>query len=700
MAVNFRHDSVTVPAYDFGMSATLVGLPRPSDPPESPSGALLNRELQWLRFDERVLEEAENPQHPLLERVKFLTIFANNLDEFFMVRVSGLKSQLESAAPALSDDGLTPAQQLTAIREMLIPLLDRAERLWTGTLAPALALEGIRIRPLAELDAVTLARLDERFEREIFPVLTPLAIDPGHPFPYISTLSLNLLLSLRDPAQPEAQPRRGRIKIPTLIPRLLPLDEGGCEFADLVELIVRHLPRLFPGLRVERQLLFRVTRDADLEIDEDEAEDLLKSVERELKQRRFGAAVRMDLERGGDPEMGDFLRRHLELEPADVYDRHGFLPLTDLSGLIRAPRPGLKDPPFLPRVPAAIAQAPDLFAAIREGDLLLHHPYDSFNPVSEFIEAAAIDPGVLAIKMTLYRIGARSPILPALMRAVEQGKQVAVLIELRARFDEEVNIEWAKKLERAGVHVVYGLHGVKTHAKVALVVRREGETLRRYVHLGTGNYNPLTARVYTDFGFFTCREPFAADATELFNALTGAGRIPALRKLVTAPDGMRGWALAAIGEELRAHLGGRAAGIVLKMNSLVDPEVIAALQSAGRAGLPIRLIVRGVCCLRPTPEDGIEVRSVVGRLLEHSRVFDFVNGGVWLSSADWMPRNFDSRVECAWPVEEPALAARIRAALAAYLADDRRARLLRPDGSYQRPGAGEKSAQEQLLAGE
>ncbi len=686
--------------------SNVVPMPLSPDRLEPAPGELLNRELQWLRFNERVLEEGEDASHPLLERVKFLGIFFSNLDEFFMVRVSGLKNQLESAQATRSDDGLTPAQQLAAIRAQLLPLLERADKLWTGVLAPALEREGIRIRPLAELEPQALTALDERFEREIFPVLTPLAIDPGHPFPYLSNLSLNLLCRLADPDDAEAPVRHGRVKIPPLIPRLLPLPGAPSEFTDLAELIRRHLPRLFPGLAVESSLLFRITRDADLEIDEDEADDLLKTVERELKQRRFGAAVRLELAPGADPATVEFLRENLDLDAADLYATGGFLPGTDLNALLKIDRPDLKDPPHRPVVPPPVALAPDLFAAIRAGDLLLHHPFDAFDPVVEFVEAAARDPEVLAIKMTLYRIGARSPILPALMHAAEAGKQVAVLIELRARFDEEVNIEWAKKLERGGVHVVYGVAGLKTHAKVALVVRREGEAIRRYVHLSTGNYNPVTARIYTDLGFFTCREEFGADASELFNALTGAGRTPPLRKLVTAPEGLRRWALEKIAAERAAAREGRPCGIAAKMNALVDPEVIRALYAADRDGVPVTLLVRGVCCLRPGAAGLSErtvVRSLVGRFLEHTRVFDFVNGGVWLSSGDWMPRNFDSRVETCWPVEESGLVRKIREEwLPLYAADNQKSRELRPDGGYRRvrPAEGEPAvaAQQRLSA--
>jgi polyphosphate kinase len=691
------------------MTATFPELARtgePASPPETPR--LLNREIQWLAFNERVLEEAEDFDNPLLERIKFLAIFTSNLDEFFMVRVSGLKNQLESFQSVRSDDGLTPAAQLAAILQALQPLLQRAAELWQSGLLIALEERGVFLRSYDKLDEETRARLAARFEKEIFPVLTPLAIDPGHPFPYISNLSLNLAVRLRDPQDPDASPRFARVKIPDLIPRLLPVSETLDIFVDVAELIRANLPRLFPGMEILDSGLFRVTRDADLEIDEDEADDLLKTVEQELKRRRFGAAVRLEVAAATAPEMVEFLRDNLELAAPDIYALPGFMPWTDLMELTRLDRPELKDPPFFPAIAPALAEDADIFAAIRNGDILLHHPFDAFDPVTRLIQTAVADKDVLAIKMTLYRTGPRSPILPALMAAVESGKQVAVVIELRARFDEATNIEWAKKLERAGVHVVYGVVGLKTHAKIALVVRRESGQIRRYVHLATGNYNAATARVYSDFGLMTCRESFGEDATALFNTLTGVGRNPEYQRLVTAPDRMRDRMIACIEGEIAAAREGRPARIFAKMNALVDPPVIEALYAASAAGVRVELLVRGICCLQPgVPglSENIEVRSIVGRFLEHSRVFDFLNDGCYLSSADWMPRNFNGRVELAFPVDDEGLRRRVvDSILAVYWRDNLKSRRLIAGGKYERlhpaPDQPPFCAQEMLLKGE
>jgi polyphosphate kinase len=695
--------------------AELETAPRPvaADEPR-----YFNRELSWLEFNGRVLEEALDARHPLLERVKFLAIFSTNLDEFFMIRVAGLKQQVAAGVAARSPDGMTPAEQLAAIRRGVIAQTDTHRDCWLHDVAPQLRAAGIFVLDYAELTAGQRAWCREYFEREIYPVLTPLAFDPSHPFPLISNLSINLAVVINDPEEGELF---ARVKVPATLPRLIEL--GDCDGPDhipperrhcfvwLEEMIAANVAALFPGMDVVETYTFRVTRNADVEIEEEEAADLLATIEAGLRQRRFGAVVRLTIQHDMPQRIRELLMHNLKIGPEDVYEVQGPLGLSGLMELTRVDRPDLKDPPFYPRVPALL-RAPrgsaDLFAAIRQQDILLHHPFDSFQPVVDFIEQAADDPHVLAIKQTLYRVGPNSPIVHALMRAREEDKQVTVLVELKARFDEENNITWARALERAGVHVVYGLLGLKTHAKLALVVRREADGLRRYVHLGTGNYNATTARVYTDLGLLSCRPALGADASDLFNFLTGYSRQQRYRALLVAPVNLRARLLQLIEREVGHARAGRAARLVVKCNALVDPGMIEALYAAGQAGVRVELLVRGMCSLRPGVaglSEGITVRSIVGRFLEHSRVLYFHNGGqpeVYLGSADLMERNLDRRVEVLFPVLDAAQVAQIEGLLAVYLRDNVRARELLPDGSYRRvqPAPGEPPIDSQALFAE
>jgi polyphosphate kinase len=668
---------------------------------------LLNRELSWLAFNHRVLDEAFDESWPLLERLKFLTISATNLDEFFMVRVSGLLDQLSADVVEPSDDGLPPAEQLALIRSSVHRMVARQTQCLLQDLWPKLAAAGIAVLSIPELTEEKREAASVYFRRNVLPVLTPLAVDPGHPFPFLSNLSLNFAVELRNPET--GRTSFARVKIPGALPRLLSMREilegkkkvkpERAEFLLLESLVQANLGELFPGLEILSSHPFRVTRDVDIEIQEDEASDLLATIEQQVRKRRFGAVVRLELAPKTPKRVRKLLLRQLEVTETDTYEAEGVLGLGDLASLVRLERKDLKDSPFSPAVPSALSRPEStIFEAIRACDLFLHHPYDSFAPVSELIEEAADDPKVLAIKMTLYRTSADSGVVPALVRAAENGKQVAVLVELKARFDEEKNIVWAKALEQAGVHVVYGVVGLKTHAKIALVVRREKDEIRRYVHLGTGNYNPTTAKLYTDFSLLTARREFGEDATRLFNALTGHAPKTTYQRLVTAPKDLHRTVLEWIARERDHARAGRPAGIKAKLNALVDPRVIAALYDASQAGVPIELVVRGVCCLKPAVpglSENIRVRSIVGRFLEHSRAFVFENGGqrqVWLSSADWMPRNFFRRVELAFPIEEPEIARLVAVdVFGTLLADNVRARILRPDGTYERlsPAGGE-----------
>ncbi|MBI3425324.1 MAG: polyphosphate kinase 1 [Acidobacteria bacterium] len=658
---------------------------------ESP---LLNRELSWIEFNSRVLDEALDPTQPLLERLKFLAIFSTNLDEFFMVRVSGLQEQNEANPHLTSPDGLSAATQLRLISERLRPLLDVQMRCLLRQILPGLEKYEVRIVPHDQLNRDQRKALHDYFYERIFPILTPLSVDPSHPFPYISNISLNLGI-LVVPETNGEEPRFARVKVPPNVPRLIKVESsGGAEqhYVMLEDVISAHIEALFPGMKVQECQPFRITRDADLEIEEDEAGDLLKMVEQQLRQRRFGFGVRLEVAAGMSPEMVKLLRQALDVSEQDVYTADGPLNIPDLMTLCKLDLPALKDEPFTPVTPKALSTGETIFDAIRHQDILMHTPYDSFAPVLEFLRAAARDPNVLAIKQTLYRVGKDSPVVEALIEAAENGKQVAVLVELKARFDEENNVRWARRLEQAGVHVVYGLVGLKTHAKVALVVRQEKDVIRRYVHLGTGNYNPATARIYTDLGLLTANKDFGADVTDLFNFLTGYSRQVRYRKLLVAPVNLRQSLNELIRREVEHHQAGRPAGILAKFNSMTDTGMAEELYGASRAGVPIDLLIRGICCLRPGIEgrsETIRVGSVVGRFLEHSRIYRFLNGGddvIYLGSADLMNRNLDRRVEVLFPIEDARLKERInQEILAAMWRDNVKMRWLQPDGTYARP---------------
>jgi polyphosphate kinase len=667
-----------------------------ADLPELNDPALyLNRELSHLEFQRRVLEEARDRRNPLLERVKFLSIFGSNIDEFFMVRVAGLTQQIENGVQEPGMDGRGPSETLEAIRGVVGRLLSGAYDFLREELIPALAANHIRLLNLADLSLEQRAQLDTFFAEKVFPVLTPLAFDPGRPFPHISNLSLNIAVAVREPGGPE---HFARLKVPDTLPQLLPvaLPLGASPaareygFVWLEQLIVANLQHLFPGLEILRAHVFHLTRDAEVAIKELETGDLLETIEEAVWQRRFRDAVRLQVDSRTPASMIEFLAGKLELDPSDIYRVNGPLDLSRLRHLLSVDRPDLKDKPFLPYTPAGFAsKEDDLFDLIRQQDQLLHHPYESFQPVVEFLRKAARDPDVLAIKMTLYRLGRNSPIVEALLEAVENGKQVAVVVELKARFDEESNIEWARSMERDGVHVVYGLLGLKVHSKVILVVRREGDSIRRYCHLATGNYNPATARLYTDFGLFTCDEQIGADATDLFNYLTGYSRKKTFRKLLVAPLNLRQRIEEMIQREIDIQREGGKGRLILKMNALEDGPIIKLLYQASQAGVSVDLIVRGACCLRPQTagvSDHIHVRSVLGRFLEHSRLFYFRNNGseeCYLGSADLMPRNLNRRVEVLFPVTQPEMIKRLRdEVLHSYLHDEVGARHMYKDGSY------------------
>ncbi len=661
----------------------------------------INRELSWLQFNNMVLEEACDPIHPLLERAKFLAIFANNLDEFFMIRVSGLRRQLQAGALELPPDAMSPAEQLAAIRQQLLPQLDQFSHCWRDDILPKLQQAGIQVLDYGLLKKKQRKLLRHYFKQEIFPVLTPLAFDPGHPFPHISNLSLNLAIIVNDPARGELF---ARLKIPDLFPRLLsiPSEEEADSYAELglvghgsgtyvwiEEVIAANLAQLFPGLEVIDAYPFRVTRDADIEIEEDEASDLLSAIEDGVEQREFGSTVRLQVGATMPPTVLHFLMKELDMAPYQVFQLNLPLAMRDLMELTAIQRSELKNAPFLRSLPPQFAGHESLFDVIRRQDIMLYHPYDSFAPVLDFLEAAATDPNVVAIKQTLYRVGQNAPVVAALLKARERGKQVAVLVELKARFDEENNIGWARALEQAGVHVVYGLMGLKTHAKICMVVRRERDGIKRYVHISTGNYNAVTANIYTDLGFFTSDEEIGDDVSALFNALTGYSRQDNYHKLLVAPGKMRTEILQRIEREITQHKKDGSGYLAFKMNALVDKASIQALYRASQAGVKVDLQVRGICCLRPgVPgvSDNIKVTSIVGRFLEHPRIYYFHNGGdeeLLLGSADLMPRNLDRRVEILFPVEEPNLLHSIRdQILAVHLRDNVKARQLLPDGHY------------------
>jgi polyphosphate kinase len=672
-----------------GLPSTDIGWRR-YDPSES-AHRYINRELSWLDFDARVLALAKDPERPLLERVRFLSIFVANLDEFFQVRVSGLLEQREAGIHQATPDGMTPAEQLVGIRTRVSGLMEEVHQLYADVFVPELEKAGIRLVAWGELDGEPRAWLTEVFNERIFPVLTPLSVDPAHPFPYISSLSLNLAVLVRDPTT--GGRRFARLKVPPLLPRFFALPDGE-RFIAIEHVIAAHLDRLFPGMQVGEHYVFRVTRDADLDVEEDEAGDLLEEIQTVLLRRRRGAScVRLEIEAGTPREVLDLLSRELDLEEDQIYENSIPLDISGLDTLDGLDRPELKREPWVPVTAPALAQygeaAPDIFEVLRRTDVIVHHPYESFvTSVEEFVETASADPNVLAIKQTLYRTSVDSPIVQALGRAAEMGKQVVALVELKARFDEEANINWARTLERAGAHVVYGVVGLKTHAKVSLVVRREGLAIRRYAHIGTGNYNSKTASLYEDIGLLTADQALCMDVADLFNLLTGYSRQPSYGKLLVAPLTLRAALLALIREQEAA---GPAGEIVMKMNSLGDPELIDALYSASQAGTPIDLAVRGVCCLLPgVPglSDTIRVRSIVGRFLEHSRIFRFGTAEAGrrylIGSADIMPRNLDHRVEAVVPVERVDLQQRLDEILGAVFADDVLASELGSDGVWRR----------------
>lgn len=687
------------------------------------SDLYINRELSLLAFQRRVLEEAQDATNPLLERVKFLSILGSNLDEFYMIRVAGLLAQADAGITEAGPDGLTPRAQLAAIRREVKKLLSEAHDCWDRELLPALKEAGICPLNSSALNQTQTAAATAFFEKTVFPVLTPLAFDPGRPFPHISNLSLNLAVVIRDRKGVE---HFARVKVPDSLPQVVPLSilsgsgakrRRGPKRTELVwleQVIGANLQSLFPGMEIVESHPFHVTRDADLAIKELEAEDLVETIEEGLRQRRFGSVVRLMVSEEMPRPILKILMSNLELDATEVYRVHEPLALQRLMAFYNIDRPELKDPPFAPMVPSALSadgEMEDVFSVIRRRDVLLHHPFDSFQPVVDFLRKAGQDSDVLAIKMVLYRVGRNSPVVEALLEAMENGKQVAVLVELKARFDEESNIEWARKLENDGVHVVYGLLGLKIHCKVAMVVRREGDSIRRYVHLGTGNYNPVTSHLYTDVGMFTCDERIADDVTHLFNYLTGYSDKTDYAKLLVAPVNLRAGVRKLIEREAEHHQKGEKGRLILKMNSLLDPALIRTLYRASQAGVRVQLIVRGMCGLRPGipgVSDNIEVVSVVGRFLEHSRVYYFRNGGaeeIYLGSADLMPRNLDRRVEVLFPVEDQNSIRRIRDdILATYLADNVKAREMHSDGTYtkrKKTGSGKRAAidsQEMLLS--
>ena len=664
-----------------------------------------NREVSWLQFNERVLELAEDERVPLLERVKFLAIYANNLDEFFMVRVAGLHDQVEAGIDARGPDGLSARETLERITELNVGLGRRHSRAWERDVRPGLARHGIRVVEIADCAESELRAADILFAEQIFPVLTPLAVGPGRPFPYISNLSLSIGVFVHDPVS--GMETFARVKVPKeVLPRFVPI--GDDTFIPLEAVIARHLDELFPGMEILRHDCFRVSRDADFTVS-DEADDLLQAVEDELRRRRFGEVVRLEAASTMDPDMREYLIEQLAIEEKQVVDVDGLLDLDDLWALADVDgQRELRYPSWTPEVPPEFAETDDhdvdVLSAIRAGDILVHHPYDSFaGSVERFIRQAARDPDVLAIKMTVYRTSDDSALVPALIEAAERGTQAVCLVELQARFDERRNIGWARTLEESGAHVVHGLPGLKTHAKAVLVVRREGSGVRHYVHVGTGNYHAKTARLYEDYGLFTSDRQIAADVAELFNTLTGAARTPEYLSVVVAPDHMRNWFLDEVARTIEAKRAGQEARIVLKMNSLVDARCIRALYEASQAGVQVDLAVRGICCLRPgIPDisDNITVVSVVGRFLEHSRIYGFQRGDereYWIGSPDLMPRNLDTRVELLAPVRDASLCAELGDTLERYLADDTFGWELGPEGNWTRRTGRTRAVHDELM---
>lgn len=662
---------------------------------------LFNRELSLLEFFERVLEEGLDQSQPLLERLKFLTILSSNLDEFFMIRVSGLKEKFDNK---ISPDGMTPQEQLAAIREKVLHLTESQTDCLQNDILPKLADAGVFISHYESLDEKEKQYLRNYFDEKIYPVLTPQAVDHSHPFPYISGGNLNIGLIVRPKATGRVAKylrKQGdeffvRLKIPAFVPRFIEIENNPNKLVLVEEVIAANIKSLIPEADPKTCFMFRITRDADIELREEEAADLLEMMEENLKQRRFGDVVRLEISQNMPSKMVEFLTKSLEISDEDIYRYDGALKISDFMSLYKLKRPDLKDKDLIVKTPAIFNNGESIFDLIKHEDILLHHPYNPYSIITDFIREAAEDENVLAIKMCLYRTGANSPIPPLLIKAAESGKQVTVLIELKARFDEENNIEWAKKLERAGVHVIYGILGLKTHCKTTLIVRREGDELKRYVHLATGNYNPETSAFYTDLGLLTADEKIGADAIELFNFLTVYKQSGEYKKLLVAPLNLREKMLGLIQRETENARNGLPARIAAKMNRLADVEIINALYEASQAGVQIDLIVRGVCMLRPGVEglsENIRIRSIVGRLLEHSRVYYFANGGndeVFLGSSDWMPRNLDRRVEALTPIENPKLKKQLKEDfLGIYLRDNVKARELKADGSYQKVSAGQ-----------
>ncbi len=668
----------------------------------------INRELSMLDFQRRVFEEALDPTNPLLERVKFLSIVGSNMDEFFMVRVGGLKMQVDAGVVEFSIDGLTPAEQLAAVRKSAYEIMEKANNYWNEELIPLLNDDGIHILKFDELTEKQTENVQNYFDEVVFPVLTPLAFDPGHPFPYISNLSLNLAVFIRDQ---DGQEHFARIKVPTSLSRFVPIkrSSGGVRrdgtvphhhyFVMLEELILQNLSSLFPGMEIVEAYPFRVTRNADFIIQELEADDLLETIEDSVKGRRFGSVVCLTINGDMSKRIRRILVQNLIVESNDIYTLQNPLGLSSLIELYNIERFDLKFTPYIPPIVDELSSVesaeinPDgIFSAIRRGNIILHHPYDSFSPVIEYLRAAARDPNVLAIKQTLYRVGQNSPVVQALLEARrDYGKQVAVLVELKARFDEESNIGWAKVLESEGVHVIYGLVGLKTHSKIALVIRREGEGIRRYLHLGTGNYNYVTTHLYEDIGMFTSDPDIGVDATDLFNYLTGYSSKTEYRKLWIAPVNLRSKMEKCIRREMEHCLNGKPAHLIFKMNSLVDKPMIKLLYEASQVGVEIDLLVRGICCMRPGIQgvsENVRIISIVGRYLEHSRIYYFLNGGeeeIYMGSADLMPRNLNRRVEVIFPVEDPRHIRHLRdEVLETYLNDNVKARIMKLDGSYER----------------
>ncbi|MGA7723475.1 MAG: polyphosphate kinase 1 [Ignavibacteriaceae bacterium] len=658
-----------------------------------------NRDLSWIEFNGRVLEEALNPYLPLLEKVKFISIFHSNLDEFYMIRISGLKDQVAANVSELTIDGLTPVAQLQKIEKMLQPMLRQINNLWLNEIVPALRKENIDIIDYQELPENHKEILTGYFKKEIYPILTPLAFDPGRPFPYISNLSLSLAILVK---KPNGENHFARVKVPSILTRLLQIDSiidpgkknnsngvFSAKFIWLGSLIKANLQLLFPGMEVIEAHRFRITRDTDIELQEDEADDLLRVIEENIRQRRFGSVVRLEVEKQMPEFMIDTLIENLQIKREDVQVFDGPLGLSDVISLYSLPAHHLKSKPFYPVVSKIFDEDDTIFSIIRQQDILLHHPYHSFAPVIDFIKQASRDPDVLAIKQTLYRVGSDSPIVKYLIEAAELGKQVAVLVELKARFDEQNNIFWARELEKVGVHVVYGLIGLKTHAKMTLVVRRESDGVKKYVHLSTGNYNASTAKLYTDLGLFTTDEDICSDVSDIFNYLTGYSKQVDFKKLFVAPINMREKMLSLIARETENARNGGQSKIIMKLNSLVDPIIISSLYEASSFGVKIDLIVRGICCLIPQKSglsENIRVLSIVGRFLEHSRIFYFYNNGneeIYLSSADMMQRNLDRRVETTFPIENPKLRNEILKTILRFcLKDNVKARELHPDMTY------------------